>query len=75
MRPSTNRRERPASSARDPHDDFGDDLLVGIKAIAAFLNQPERRVQHWADTRVIPLSKTGFLYTGLKSKLRAHFLG
>ena len=52
---------------------LGDDLLVGIDRIAAYLKQPERRTQHWHDTGAIPTRKVGGLITGLKSKLRAHF--
>ena len=77
MRPDTSKRTSAApapASQRDP-DDLGDDLLVGIGSIAAFLKQPRRRVQHWADTGAIPLSKTGFLWTGMKSELRRHFTG
>jgi hypothetical protein len=55
--------------------DLGDDLLIGIDAIAKFLKQPRRRVQNWADTRAIPLTKTGALWTATKSVLRRHFSG
>jgi hypothetical protein len=59
---------------RQPSD-LGDDLLIGIDAIAEFLSQPRRRVQHWATTRAIPLTKTGSLWTATKSVLRRHFNG
>jgi hypothetical protein len=54
---------------------LGEDLLIGIDAIAAFLGQPRRRVQHWANTRAIPLTKTGALWTASKTVLRRHFAG
>jgi hypothetical protein len=63
--------ERPATT-NGAHD-LGADLLVGAAAIATFLRQPRRRVQHWLDTDSIPSKKTGNLHTALKSKLRRHF--
>jgi hypothetical protein len=69
-----NREERMESKIELP-DDLGDDLMVGIDVIAAFLKQPRRRVQHWADTGALPLRKTGNLWTGTKSALRRHFDG
>jgi hypothetical protein len=39
------------------------------------LKQPKRRVQHWVDEGLIPVSKTGVLWTALKSQLRQHFAG
>jgi hypothetical protein len=69
---------RPGETPQKPPaeiSDVGRDLLVGIDAIAEFLNQPRRRVQRWADIRAIPLTKCGFLWTGSKSVLRRHFTG
>ena len=54
-------------------DALGDDLLIGIKRIAAYLKQSKRRTQHWHDTKAIPTRKVGGLIIGLKSKLRVHF--
>jgi hypothetical protein len=68
----------PKRNAKTPPaeiSDLGRDLLVGIDAIAKFLNQPRRRVQRWADIHAIPITKTGNLWTGTKSVLRAHFAG
>jgi Helix-turn-helix domain len=56
-------------------DDLGNDLLVSVDQIAAYLKQPRRRVQHWVDRRLIPCSKTGNSWTALKSELRKHFAG
>jgi hypothetical protein len=66
---------RTNSTAKVIAGTLGEDLLIGIEAIASFLGQPRRRVQHWADTRAIPLIKTGNLWTGSKSVLRLHFTG
>jgi hypothetical protein len=67
--------QRQGHLASQPVSDLGSDLLIGIDAIAEFLNQPRRRVQHWANTRAIPLTKTGALWTATKSVLRRHFNG
>jgi hypothetical protein len=55
--------------------ELGDDLLVGVTQIAEHLKQPRRRVQYWVDHHLIPVSKTGTLWTALKSELRQHFAG
>ena len=80
MRPSTKKRQAAGTPEPIPEpqrnaatDGLGDDLLVNIKTIARFLGQPQRRVQHWADTGAIPVFQTGGLWTALKSELRRHF--
>ena len=30
---------------------LGDDLLIGVPAIAAWLREPESRIYHWATTK------------------------
>jgi hypothetical protein len=67
--------KRTASTAKAMPGTLGEDLLIGIDNIAAFLGQPRRRAQHWANARLIPLTKVGFLWTGTKSVLTAHFSG
>jgi hypothetical protein len=69
------RKKRTTSTTKAMPGTLGEDLLIGIDNIAAFLGQPRRRVQHWANARLIPLTKVGFLWTGTKSVLTAHFSG
>jgi hypothetical protein len=66
---------RTNSTAEVTPGTLGEDLLIGIDNIAAYLGQPRRRVQHWANTHAIPLTKTGALWTATKSVLRQHFKG
>jgi hypothetical protein len=80
MKPSKRKVGRPKGSRTVSTADvipgtLGEELLIGIDAIAAYLGQPRRRVQHWANTRAIPLTKTGALFTATKSVLKQHFTG
>jgi hypothetical protein len=49
---------------------LADDLLDGVKAIAAFTGLPERRVYYLAEKKKLPLFKIGDRWAGRKSRLR-----
>jgi hypothetical protein len=67
------RRPKKVQNPTAGTNDLG--LLVGAQAIADYLDQPVRRVRHWAATGAIPLRKQGSLLTTTKAALRAHFGG
>jgi hypothetical protein len=54
-------------------DDLKNDLLNGAEAIAAFLNQTERRIYHLLETGKLPAFKLGDRkWQARKSSLRRH---
>ena len=55
-------------------DNLGDDLLEGVKAIAADTGIPPRRLFYLAETSQLPLFKVGNRWCALRSVLRAHYL-
>jgi hypothetical protein len=56
-----------------PDDDLKNDLLNGAEAIAAFLNQTERRIYHLLETGKLPAFKLGDRkWQARKSSLRRH---
>jgi hypothetical protein len=52
---------------------FGDDLLIGAKSIADWLNVSVRKVFYWGETGELPLFKIGSLWAGRKTTLIEHF--
>jgi hypothetical protein len=66
---------RTNSTAEVTPGTLGADLIVGIDNIAAYLGQPRRRIQHWANSHALPLMKTGALWCASKAVLRQHFSG
>jgi hypothetical protein len=51
-----------------------DELLVGVDAMAAAINQPVRRVRHWiARGQIKSVKKTGDWWTVGKVALRREF--
>lgn len=50
-----------------------DDLLVGVKNIAAYLNVSERKIYWWGEQQMIPLFKIGSVWAGKKSTIARHF--
>jgi hypothetical protein len=48
---------------------LGDDLLVGVAAIAQYLSISERRIYHWADRGYITTFKIGPLIAARRSQL------
>ena len=56
-----------------PADALGDDILRGIKAIAAFIGENERRTYYLAENNLIPCGKLGAVWIGSKSTLREHY--
>ena len=52
--------------------ELGNDLLVGVPAIAAYLKVNERRVYHWSAQSYIPTFKIGPLIAARRSELDQH---
>jgi hypothetical protein len=52
---------------------LADDRLPGVKKIAEFLGESERRTQYLIETRQIPVPKLGNRYEGSKTRLREFF--
>ena len=50
---------------------LADDLLTGVRAIAAWRGEPERRVYHLLERRQIPAFKLGGIWCARKSTLLA----
>lgn len=55
------------------HISLGDDILSGVAAIAAFINEPERRTYYLLENRHLPAGKIGAIWTASKSRLREHY--
>jgi len=51
----------------------GNDLLRGIKAIAAFTGEDERRTHYLLEKRYIPAGQIGRLWVASKRTLRQHY--
>jgi hypothetical protein len=52
---------------------LADDLLRGIKAIAAFIGENERRVYYMAERGYLPVGREGSTYVASKRALLAHY--
>jgi hypothetical protein len=52
---------------------LADDILIGAKAIATYLNIEVRQCFHWLENGYIPACKTGGIWTATRSGLRQHF--
>ncbi len=53
--------------------EIGQDLLWGVRAIAAAINQPERKVSYMLERGLLPGGKVGSRWVGSKSALAEHF--
>ncbi len=53
--------------------EIAEDTLRGIKSIADFIGETERRTQYLCETKQIPIGKLGRLYIGSKIRLREHY--
>jgi hypothetical protein len=62
----------PVGKAQDT-DTIGTDLLKGVKAIARFIDEPERRVYYLLDQGLIPAGKLGSVWIASKLKLREYY--
>jgi len=56
-----------------PGEALADDLLWGIKAIAAEIRRSERQTFHLVDTAAIPAAKVGGRIVASRTRLREHF--
>jgi hypothetical protein len=54
---------------------LAEDLLVGVRAIAAFTGESERRIRHLISRHELPSFKRGGLFYARKSALNAYYGG
>ena len=52
---------------------FGDDILRGVKSIAAFINADERATNHKLATGKLPAGKEGSEWVASKAALIRHY--
>lgn len=52
---------------------LGDDILRGVKAIARFTGEPERRVHYLLEKGLLPAGQIGRLWVASKATLRDHY--
>ena len=52
--------------------EIADDLMIGIKPIANWLNQPVRKIFYMAEQGHLPLFKIGNNWAGRKSTILQH---
>jgi hypothetical protein len=52
---------------------LGDDTLNGIRAIAAFIGERERRTFYLCERGYLPVGKLGSGWVASKAVLRAHY--
>ena len=52
---------------------LADDLLRGVKPIAEFIGEKERRTFYLLERRYVPAGKIGAAWVASKRALRAHF--
>lgn len=55
-----------------PAEDIGSDRLRGIKQIAEFLNEDDRRVAYLVERRIIPVGREGTAIVASKARLRRY---
>jgi len=56
-----------------PAESIGDDLLRGMKAIAAFTGEPARRTDYLLRSGQIPAGQIGRTWIASKKTLREHY--
>jgi hypothetical protein len=56
-----------------PQPTLKDEILRGIKDIAEFIGEKPRRVFYLAEAGLLPLTKEGSTWVGLKAALTAHY--
>ena len=52
---------------------LSDDLLRGVRAIAEFIGEDERRVYYKCEKSLIPCGKEGNVYIASRRRLREHY--
>jgi hypothetical protein len=62
-----------APSPMGAEDSLADDLLRGVRPIAEFLGETERRTFYLCERGYIPAGKVGAAWVASKKALRAHF--
>ena len=50
-----------------------DDILCGVKAIAGYTGNSERRTVYLLERGLLPAGKVGALWIASKAKLRCHY--
>jgi hypothetical protein len=53
-------------------DDVGNDRLRGVKRIAQFLNEDERRVSYLIERGILPAGREGSAIVASKARLRRY---
>lgn len=64
-----------SAELHDTGDSIRDDKLKGVKAIADFIDENERRVFYMLETGQLPAFKIGKIWHSTKTKLRALYAG
>jgi hypothetical protein len=63
----------PATGPTVAESSLANDLLRGVKPIAEFLGETERRTFYLCERGYIPVGKVGTAWVASKKALRAHF--
>jgi hypothetical protein len=58
---------------KDSNISLADDLLRGVKVIAQFIGESERRTYYMAERGYLPVGKEGSIYVASRRALRAHY--
>jgi hypothetical protein len=56
-----------------PSAPFADDFLRGVRLIAEFIDEPERRTYYLLESGYLPAGKLGNVWLASKRRLRAHY--
>jgi hypothetical protein len=62
-----------AAARNDVESSLGNDFLRGVKSIAEFLGENERRAFYLCEMGYIPCGKIGCTWVASKTALRRHF--
>jgi hypothetical protein len=61
------------SDGKPSNASLSDDLLRGVRAIAKFIGEDERKTYYKCERRLIPVGKEGSVFIASKARLRAHY--
>jgi hypothetical protein len=62
----------PSTDTDSTAEDVGSDRLRGVKQIAQFLNEDERRVSYLIERGIIPAGREGSAIVASKARLRRY---
>jgi hypothetical protein len=60
----------PQADTDSVAEDVGDDRIRGVRRIARFLKEPERRVSYLIERDIIPVGREGTAIVASKARLR-----